>query len=154
MTSIQPGRELWYMVRDNLTADLPCAAPGRHIHRPFTGSVIVTKQQMADAVARRLGIPKGRAAELVDCFFGQEGVIAGELKRGGRVQIAGFGQFELRRRAGRKGRDPRTGKVITIAASTVAAFRPGSGLKQLVAKTRMGENGRDRARTDGKIAKR
>lgn len=122
------------MVADNLTADLPGAAPVRHIHRPFTGSAMVTKQQVAEAVARRLGIPKGRAAEIVDCFFGQDGIIAGELKRGGRVQIAGFGRFELRRRAGRKGRDPRTGKVITIAPSTVAAFRPGSVLKQLVAK--------------------
>jgi DNA-binding protein HU-beta len=122
------------MVADNLTADLPCAAPVRHIHRPFTGSAIVTKQEVAAAVARRLGIPKGRAAEVVDCFFGQDGIIAGELKRGGRVQIAGFGRFELRRRAGRKGRDPRTGTVITIAPSTVAAFRPGSVLKQLVAK--------------------
>ena len=122
------------MVADNLTADLPGAAPVRHIHRPFTGSAMVTKQQVAEAVARRLGIPKGRAAEIVDCFFGQDGIIAGELKRGGRVQIVGFGRFELRRRAGRKGRDPRTGKVITIAPSTVAAFRPGSVLKQLVAK--------------------
>jgi DNA-binding protein HU-beta len=121
---------------------------------PSRASAIVTKQQMADAVARRLGIPKGRVAEIVDCFFGQDGVIAGELKRGGRVQIAGFGRFELRRRAGRKGRDPRTGKAIAIAPSTVAAFRPGSVLKQVVAKTRMGENGRERARTDLKLAKR
>jgi DNA-binding protein HU-beta len=121
---------------------------------PSRASAIVTKQQMADAVARRLGIPKGRVAEIVDCFFGQDGVIASELKRGGRVQIAGFGRFELRRRAGRKGRDPRTGKAIAIAPSTVAAFRPGSVLKQVVAKTRMGENGRERARTDLKLAKR
>jgi DNA-binding protein HU-beta len=114
---------------------LPAGAPGSHIDRPITGTALVTKQQIADAVARRLGVPKSRAAEIVDCFFGADGVIAGELKRGGRVQIAGFGQFELRRRAGRQGRDPRTGKTITIAPSTVAAFRPGSVLKQLVART-------------------
>jgi DNA-binding protein HU-beta len=121
------------MVRDNLMVDLPAAATIRHIDRPFTGAVTVTKQQVAEVIARRLGVPKGRAAEIMDCLFGAEGVIAGELKRGGRVQIAGFGQFELRRRAGRKGRDPRTGKTIAIAPSTVAAFRPGSVLKQLVA---------------------
>jgi DNA-binding protein HU-beta len=114
---------------------------------PLTGATTVTKQQVAQAVARRLGVPRGRAAEIVDCLFGAEGVIAGELKRGGRVQIAGFGQFELRPRAGRKGRDPRTGKVITIEPSTIAAFRPGSVLKQLVAKARTGENGRERGRT-------
>jgi DNA-binding protein HU-beta len=117
---------------------LPAVAPVGHIHRPLIGAAIVTKQQVAAAVARRLAVPKGRAAEIVDCLFGPEGVIAGELKKGGRVQIAGFGQFELRRRAGRKGRDPRTGKTIAIEPSTVAAFRPGSVLKQLVA----GEGGR------------
>ncbi len=120
------------MTRGNLTADLPTAATTRHIHRPIIGATIVTKQQVAEALARRLGIPKGRAADFVDCLFGADGVIAAELKRGGRVRIAGFGQFELRRRAGRKGRNPRTGKDIAIAPSTVAAFRPGSVLKQLV----------------------
>jgi DNA-binding protein HU-beta len=122
-------------MRDNLMAGLPAAATIRHIDRPSTGAVTVTKQQVAEVIARRLGIAKGRAVEIMDCLFGAEGVIAGELKRGGRVQIAGFGQFELRRRAGRKGRDPRTGKTIAIAPSTVAAFRPGSVLKQLVAGT-------------------
>ncbi|MGH7631190.1 MAG: HU family DNA-binding protein [Gemmatimonadales bacterium] len=94
----------------------------------------MTKQQVAEAVARRLGVPKARAAEIVDCLFGAEGVIASELKKGGRVQIAGFGQFELRRRAGRKGRDPRTGKDIAIKPSTVAAFRAGRVLKDLVSR--------------------
>jgi DNA-binding protein HU-beta len=141
------------MMRDNLMAGLPTAATIRHIDRPFTGATTVTKQQVAEAVAKRLRVPKGRAAEIVDCLFGAEGVIAGELKRGGRVQIAGFGQFELRRRAARKGRDPRTGKAIAIAPSTAAAFRPGSVLKHLVAGT-VG-NGRERPGTDsGRPAKR
>lgn len=122
-------------MRDNLIAGLPEAATIGHIDRPFTDAAIVTKQQVAEAVATRLGVPKWRAAEIVDCLFGAEGVIAGELKRGGRVQIAGFGRFELRQRAGRRGRDPRTGKAIAIEPSTVAAFRPGSVLKQLVART-------------------
>ena len=138
------------MVGDNLTAGLPGTAILRHIVRPFTGTAIVTKQQVAEAVARRLGVPKGRAADIMDCLFGQDGVIAGELKRGGRVQIAGFGHFELRRRAGRRGRNPRTGKAIVIAPSTVAAFKPGSVLKQLAAKAGTGENRRERA----KLAKR
>jgi DNA-binding protein HU-beta len=45
------------------------------------------------------------------------------------VQITGFGSFETKRREARKGRNPRTGKEIDIAASTSAAFRPGKGLK-------------------------
>ena len=107
----------------------------------------MTKQQVAEAVAQRLGISKGRAQEIVDCLFGGEGVIAGELQKGGRVQIAGFGQFELRRRAGRKGRDPRTGKDIVIAPTTVAAFRPGSVLKELASRS---ESGGSRRKTDGR----
>jgi DNA-binding protein HU-beta len=136
-------------MRANLTPDLPPAAPAGHILRPFIGATIVTKQQVAEAVARRLGLPKGRAAEIVDCLFGADGVIAGELKKGGQVRIAGFGQFELRRRAGRKGRNPRTGKDITIGPSTVAAFRPGSVLKQLVGKSGAGGSKRERAGTEG-----
>ncbi len=132
-------------MRANLTSDLPGAAPVRHIHRPPTGATVVTKQQVAEAVARRLGVPKARAAEIVDCLFGSEGVIAGELRKGGRVQIAGFGQFELRRRAGRKGRNPRTGKTIAIGPSTIAAFRPSSVLKQLVSKAGAAGRGREKA---------
>jgi DNA-binding protein HU-beta len=135
------------MMGDNLMAGLPAAATFRHIVRPFTVGASVTKQQMAEAVARRLGVSRSRAAEIVDCFFGQDGVIAGELKRGGPVQIAGFGRFELRRRAARSGRNPRTGKTIAIGASTVAAFRPGRVLKQLVAKEGAGGNRRERAGT-------
>jgi len=92
----------------------------------------VNKQELVDTVAKRLGTTKARAAELTDLFFGANGLIASELRHGGKVSITGFGNFELRRRAGREGRNPRTGKLISIKASTVPAFRAAKALKDLV----------------------
>ena len=96
----------------------------------------MTKQEMVEAVAKRLEIPKARAGEIVDLLFAPTGLIAAELKRGGKVAIAGFGNFELRKRAARQGRNPRTGKAMTIKASTVPAFRAGKGLKEQVNRKR------------------
>ena len=72
------------------------------------------------------------ACEVKD--FSTDGVIAGTLKKGGKVQIAGFGNFETRKRAARQGRNPQTGATIQIKASTVPAFRPAKALKDLVNK--------------------
>jgi DNA-binding protein HU-beta len=96
----------------------------------------VNKQGLIDALAERLGLTKGKAAEITDAFFGSAGIIASELRRGGRVAITGFGSFETRRRAAREGRNPRTGKTITLKASTAPAFKAGKALKELVNKKR------------------
>ncbi len=96
----------------------------------------MNKQGLVETVAKRLGCTKAKAAEYVDLFFSAGGVIAGELRKGNKVQISGFGNFEARRRAARQGRNPRTGKEINIKASTVPAFRAGKALKDLVNKKR------------------
>ena len=96
----------------------------------------MNKQGLVEAVAKRLECSRARAAELVDVIFSSGGVIAGELRKGNKVQISGFGNFEARRRAARAGRNPRTGKAINIKASTVPAFRAGKALKDLVNKKR------------------
>jgi DNA-binding protein HU-beta len=96
----------------------------------------VNKQQLIGAVAQRLGVSRARAAEITEVFFAADGVIAGELRRGGKVAISGFGSFELRPRAPREGRNPRTGKAMTIRASMVPAFRAGRALKDLVNRKR------------------
>ena len=96
----------------------------------------MNRQDMINAVAKKLESSKAAAAEIVDLFFGSDGLIAGELKRGGKVQISGFGNFETRRRAARKGRNPATNETISIKASVVPAFRPGQALKDLVNKRR------------------
>lgn len=58
--------------------------------------------------------------------------IAEELATGGKVQVIGFGTFEIRERAAREGRNPQSGEVITIAASKSPAFKAGKGLKEQV----------------------
>jgi DNA-binding protein HU-beta len=96
----------------------------------------VNKQDLVDAVAERLAVTKARAAEITELFFARNGIIASELKRGGKVTISGFGNFEIRTRAARVGRNPRTGKAITLKASTAPAFRAARALKDLVNRKR------------------
>jgi DNA-binding protein HU-beta len=96
----------------------------------------VNKQDIVEAVARRLGVTRARAGEITDLFFSQGGIIASELKRGGKVAISGFGNFELRRRAARAGRNPRTGKPLALKASIAPAFRAAKALKELVNRKR------------------
>jgi DNA-binding protein HU-beta len=92
----------------------------------------VNKHQLVIALAAKLGHSKAEAARIVDAIFGADGLIAGELRRGRKVQISGFGNFEARRRNARTARNPRTGRTMTIKASVAPAFRAGKGLKDLV----------------------
>jgi DNA-binding protein HU-beta len=94
----------------------------------------VNKQDLIEAVAKARDTSKADAGEIVDLFFSTDGVIAKELKKGGSVAITGFGNFEVRKRAAREGRNPQTGATIKIKASKVPAFRPGKGFKDMVNK--------------------
>ena len=62
------------------------------------------------------------------------GAISGALAKGNKIQLIGFGSFEVRKRAARKGRNPQTGKEINIAARKVPVFKAGKALKDAVAK--------------------
>ncbi len=97
----------------------------------------MNKPELVNAVAKRLDVTKARANEITELFFAPGGIIASELRRGGKVAISGFGNFETRRRAARQGRDPRSGKAINIKASTIPAFRAGKALKDLVNRKRV-----------------
>jgi DNA-binding protein HU-beta len=92
----------------------------------------VNKQQLVVALAAKLGHRKAEAARIVDALFGDESLIGSELRRGRKVQITGFGNFEIRRREARTMRNPRTGRAMTIRASVAPVFRAGKGLKDLV----------------------
>jgi DNA-binding protein HU-beta len=96
----------------------------------------VNKQDLVTALAKRLALSKTAAAKIVETVFGTSGLISQELRKGNKVQITGFGNFETRRRAPRRGRDPQTGESINIKATMVPAFRAGKGLKDLVNKKR------------------
>ena len=96
----------------------------------------MNKQEIVAAVAKQLGLTKAKANEIAELFFAPTGIIASELKRGGKVAISGFGSFEARKRAAREWRDPRTGKAVNIKASMVPAFRASRALRDQVNKKR------------------
>jgi DNA-binding protein HU-beta len=96
----------------------------------------VNKSELVRELAARIRLSKAAAFRAVDAIFAPQGLIGGELRKGGRVQISGFGNFEVRKRSARKGRNPRTGKEIMIKASVSPVFRAGKGLKEVVRKGR------------------
>lgn len=96
----------------------------------------MNKMELIEAVAAELDESKARAGEIVDLFFSADGLLAKELKKGGNIALTGFGNFEVRKRAAREGRNPQTGATIKIKASKVPAFRPGKGLKDVVNKSK------------------
>ena len=93
----------------------------------------MNKSEIVQQLATRANISRADAQRAVDALFSVDtGIISQALKSGDKVQITGFGSFETKQREARKGRNPRTGKEIDIAASTSAAFRPGKGLKDSI----------------------
>ena len=96
----------------------------------------MNRQDLVVEVAERLKIPRARAGQITDLFFAPGGLIATELRRGGKVTITGFGSFAVRNRVAREGRNPRTGKAINIKASAAPAFRAAKALKEYVNKKR------------------
>ena len=91
----------------------------------------MNKPELVSAVAEKAKITKKSAAAAVDALFE---TITESLKRGDKVQIVGFGTFEVRSRNARMGHDPRTGKEIKIAASKSPVFKSGKSLKDAVNK--------------------
>ncbi|MGX5609648.1 MULTISPECIES: HU family DNA-binding protein [Bacillus cereus group] len=89
----------------------------------------MNKTDLINAVAEASEISKKDATKAVDAVF--ESILE-TLKKGDKVQLIGFGNFEVRERAARKGRNPQTGAEIEIAASKVPAFKPGKQLKDAV----------------------
>ena len=90
---------------------------------------MANKAQLIETVAEKTGLTKKDATVAVDAVFGS---IQDFLEKGDKVQLIGFGNFEVRERAARKGRNPQTGAEIEIPASKVPAFKPGKALKDLV----------------------
>ena len=96
----------------------------------------MNKQDLVAAVAKQLGVSKAKATEVAELFFSSSGILATELKRGGKIAISGFGTFETRKRAAREWRDPRTGKASDIKAGMVPTFRASRSLRDLVNRKR------------------
>ncbi|KAA8442749.1 HU family DNA-binding protein [Weissella paramesenteroides] len=90
---------------------------------------MANKQELVTDVATATGLTKKDATAAVDAVFAS---IQDTLARGEKVQLIGFGNFEVRSRAARKGRNPQTGEEIEIAASKIPAFKPGKALKDAI----------------------
>ncbi|MDF7626829.1 HU family DNA-binding protein [Leuconostocaceae bacterium ESL0723] len=90
---------------------------------------MANKQELIDSVAKKTGLTKKDADKAVGAVLDS---ISEALQKGEKVQLIGFGNFEVRERAARKGRNPRTKEEIQIPASKVPAFKPGKALKDAV----------------------
>ena len=91
----------------------------------------MNKTELVNAIAKNEGIEKKAAEKAVSAVFA---AITDALAAGDKVQLVGFGTFEVRERAEKQARNPRTGEAITVAATKVPAFKAGATLKEKVAK--------------------
>ena len=91
----------------------------------------MNKSDLVAAMAAKTGDTKKSAEETLNAFVD---VVTEALVKGGKVQLVGFGSFEVRKRAARKGRNPQTKEEIKIPASKAPVFKAGKALKDLVNK--------------------
>lgn len=89
----------------------------------------MNKTELINKVSETTELSKKDAASAVDAVFD---AIAEALQQGDKVQLVGFGNFEVRERSARKGRNPQTGEEIDIPASKVPAFKPGKSIRDAV----------------------
>ncbi|MEM9102800.1 MAG: integration host factor subunit alpha [Pseudomonadota bacterium] len=89
----------------------------------------LTKAEIAEKLFEELGLNKREAKDMVEIFFEE---IRGALQQGEQVKLSGFGNFDLRDKNQRPGRNPKTGEEIPISARRVVTFRPGQKLKARV----------------------
>ena len=89
----------------------------------------MNKTELTAAIAEQAGISKKDAEKALKAFTD---VVADELKKGEKVQLVGFGTFEVVERAAREGRNPQSGKPMKIAASKAPRFKAGKALKDML----------------------
>ena len=91
----------------------------------------MNKQELISAMAEKAGLSKKDAEAALNAFVS---TVEGALVKGDKVQLVGFGGFEVRERAARTGRNPQTGAEMKIGAAKVPAFKAGKALKDLINK--------------------
>ena len=89
----------------------------------------LTKAELAEMLFERVGLNKREAKDMVETFFTE---IRAALERGESVKLSGFGNFQLRDKPQRPGRNPKTGEVIPISARRVVTFHASQKLKALI----------------------
>ncbi len=100
----------------------------------------MNKSELIDALAKRTDLSKRQATDAIDALFStsddkkKTGIITGEVAKGRKISLTGFGTFERRARKARQGRNPQTGETIKIAAAKYPAFVAGKAFKDRVHK--------------------
>lgn len=108
------------------TSPLRFEAPSPSAEAPTT---TLTKAELADLLFERVGLNKREAKDMVETFFEE---IRFALQRGDSVKLSGFGNFQLRDKPQRPGRNPKTGEAIPITARRVVTFHASQKLKAMV----------------------
>lgn len=89
----------------------------------------LTKAQLSEMLFEQIGLNKRESKDMIDAFFD---LVADRLVNGEDVKISGFGNFQIRTKAARPGRNPRTGELIPIEARRVVTFHASHKLKELI----------------------
>lgn len=89
----------------------------------------MTRNELIDALALRRGLPRSTAEELVAVVLGE---LTNQLAEGARVELRGFGTFQVRQYEGYTGRNPRTGDPIDVPAKRLPHFKPGKRLREVI----------------------
>ena len=103
--------------------------PADRMLLPTIETPTLTKAELAELLFERLGLNKRESKDMVEAFFE---IIHGTLVTGDDVKMSGFGNFNIRRKAPRPGRNPRTGEAIPIKARNVVTFHASHKLKGIV----------------------
>lgn len=113
----------------DLGEDEDTASAPRRVVLPTLETPTLTKAELADLLFERLGLNKRESKDMVEAFFD---LIHAKLVSGADVKLSGFGNFNIRRKAPRPGRNPRTGETIPIKARNVVTFHASHKLKGVV----------------------
>ena len=100
----------------------------------------LTKAELADLLFNQVGLNKREAKDMVEAFFEE---IRAKLEASEAVKLSGFGNFELRDKPQRPGRNPKTGEEVAISARRVVSFHPSAKLKSLVEENYQGTPAND-----------
>ena len=103
--------------------------PQRTVILPSIETPTLTKAELSELLFDHLGLNKRESKDMVEAFFD---ILSGALVSGQDVKLTGFGNFNIRRKAPRPGRNPRTGEAIPITARNVVTFHASHKLKSLV----------------------
>jgi integration host factor subunit alpha len=93
------------------------------------GGKTLTRADLAEAVVRKVGLPRNESQEMVELVLGE---ISSALARGSSVKLSSFGSFGIRQKGQRVGRNPKTGREVPITPRKVLVFRPSNIMKQRI----------------------